>query len=165
MRRMILSMLALLFFSVISSAQDWDFGSDNYETKRHNWGIELGVGGTGSFTIDVGFRWQMNLHEFVSWDVLTLKALVAPEYFTETITPQLMTGIHLNSPQFFGISAYLLGRGGYGRWIDAKTGGFCLEIGAGLNVTKHISVGYAYDQQKSNEFKMKYNAFRIGFLF
>lgn len=164
MKKLLLSMLALIV-SLAVDAQDWDFGDNTYETKRHNFGVELGVGGTGLFTVDLALRWQMNLHEYLSWDVLTVKAMVVPEYFSESITPQVMTGVHLNSPQFWGLSVYLLGRGGYGYMVDAETGGACFEIGTGLNITKHVYVGYAYEQQKVDVSKMKYNAFRVGFLF
>ena len=73
--------------------------------------------------------------------------------------------IPLNSPQVMGISAYLLSRFGYGYWFDGETGGFTYEIGAGLNVTKNIYVGYTFDNQKIDEAKIKFNGFRLGFLF
>lgn len=164
MKKLLTALLVLLFATNVQ-AQDWDFGGDSYESKRNNFGLELGVGGTGEFSVDLGLRWQMNLHEFLSWDVLTVKGQVAPKYFSESILAKMTTGVHLNSPQVMGISAYLLSRFGYGYWFDGETGGFTYEIGAGLNVTRNIYVGYTFDNQKIDEDKIKFNGFRLGFLF
>ena len=73
-----------------------------YVEKKHQFGIELGVGGNGMTAVDFGLRWQTNFHPNVSWDVLTVKAVGCPEELGSTITPQVMAGIHLTSPEFAG---------------------------------------------------------------
>lgn len=172
---------SLLLCCMVVKAQDDDL-------KKNQWAIEAGVGGTGDVTIDLGVRWQMNFHPNIGWDVVTLKALTSPDRFKETLMPQVMTGLHLTSPKFAGMSAYFVGRAGYGYWIDQEAGGFCFEVGGGINVTKHIYVGYAYNHQKGTydytytkqgsggkysttlhtaemDYKTNYHAFRIGYYF
>lgn len=164
MRRFAL-IICILLYGIAVKAQDWDFGdSGNDDVRRNQFGIELGVGGTGDITVDLGLRWQMNIHPNIGWDVLTLKAITVPDYLEDSITPQLLTGLRLTSPSFSGLTAYLTGRAGYGYWINGEEGGFCYEIGAGVNVTKHISLGYAYNRQDGN-LDFKYHAFRVGFSF
>lgn len=179
--RKLFVVMGLLLCCMVVKAQDDDL-------KKNQWAVEAGVGGTGVTTIDLGVRWQMNFYPNVAWDVLTVKALAAPDSFSETIMPQVMTGLHLTSPKFVGMSAYFIGRAGYGYWIDKEAGGFCFEVGGGINVTKHIYVGYAYNHQKGTydytyfkkgsggkysgtlhtaeeDYKSDYHAFRIGFYF
>lgn len=161
-----LLLLLIVLECITANAQDWSFGGDSYETKRNNFGIELGVGGTGDVTVDLGFKWQANLHENIAWDVVTLKALADVENnFEESITAQVLTGLRLISPEFSGMNIYANARAGYAHNIDASEGGFAFEIGAGVNVTRNIYLGYAYNNFRLGDGKVKYNAFRIGFLF
>lgn len=188
--RKILLFVGMFLCCFVLQAQDWSFsnGSDDSDVKKNQFAVELGVGGTGEVAVDLGFRWQMNLYPNIGWDVLTLKAYAAPDDLGATVTPQLMTGIHLTSPEFVGLTGYLIGRAGYGYWIDREAGGFCFEVGAGINVTKHMYIGYAYNHQKGNyeatfykkgsggkytttlytedvDYKVNYHSFRIGFYF
>ena len=41
-----------MLMTTVVKAQDWSFSDDSYESKRHNFGLELGVGGTGNITVD-----------------------------------------------------------------------------------------------------------------
>lgn len=165
MKKLFLFLLIVLGCTM-AKAQDWSFGGDSYETKRNNFGIELGVGGTGDVTVDLGIKWQTNLHEYFAWDVLTVKALADVENnFSESITGEALTGIRLISPEFAGLTAYVNGRAGYAFNFDASEGGFAFEVGAGVNITRNIYLGYAYNHFKIDGAKTKYNAFRIGFLF
>ena len=158
-------LLMLLALSSTAAMAQWSYDG-GYETKRHCFGIELGVGGTGDTSVDFGLRWQANLHENFAWDVLTLKAVADVENdFSESITPELLTGLRVISPDFSGLTAYLNARFGYAYNIDASEGGFAYELGAGVNVTRNIYIGYAFNQFKIDEAKVKYHAFRIGFLF
>lgn len=165
MKKMILLLLVVLG-STMANAQDWSFGGDSYETKRNNFGIELGVGGTGDVTVDLGFKWQTNFHENIAWDVITLKALADVENnFGESCTGELMTGPRLISPEFAGMNIYANARFGYAYNFDASDGGFSFEIGTGVNITRNIYLGYAYNNFKIGDGKIKYHAFRVGFLF
>lgn len=166
MKKTFLTLLMVLGCAVTTKAQDWSFGGDSYETKRNNFGIELGVGGTGDVTVDLGFKWQANLHENIAWDVVTVKAVADVENnFAESCTGQVLTGLRLISPEFSGMNIYANARAGYAHNFDASEGGFAFEIGAGIQVTRSIYLGYAYNNFKLGDGKVKYNAFRIGFLF
>lgn len=159
-------LLLMVLGCTMAKAQDWSFGGDSYETKRNNFGIELGVGGTGDVTVDLGVKWQTNLHENIAWDVITLKALADVENdLGESCTGQLMTGLRLLSPEFSGMTIYANARAGYAHNFDSSNGGFAFEAGVGVNVTRHIYLGYAYNQFKLDDVKVKYHAFRVGFLF
>ncbi|MCL1626368.1 hypothetical protein [Bacteroides caecicola] len=145
-----------------------------YVEKKHQFGIELGVGGNGMTAVDFGLRWQTNFHPNVSWDVLTVKAVGCPEELGSTITPQVMTGIHLTSPEFAGMSAYVIARCGYGYWVEGESGDVCFEVGAGINLTKHVYIGYVFNHQSGDgdsydykyvDYTANYHAARIGFLF
>lgn len=159
-------LLLMVLGCTMAKAQDWSFGGDSYETKRNNFGIELGVGGTGDVTVDLGFKWQTNLHENFAWDVVTVKALADVENnLAESCTGQILTGFRLISPEFSSLSLYANARGGYAHNFDASDGGFAFELGVGINVTHSIYLGYAYNNFKLGDGKVKYNAFRVGFLF
>lgn len=158
--------LLLSISCCVTFAQDWAFGGGSYETPRHQFGIELGVGGAGDLCVDFGLRWQANFNEYIAWDVITVKAVAdVEEDFSETITPEILSGLRLISPDFGGMTAYVNGRVGYAHNFDMEEGGFTYEVGAGLNVTRHIYVGYAFNHIKIDESDANYHAFRVGFLF
>jgi len=181
MKKIFVFMLVALVTTVVK-AQDWDFGSDDYETKRHNFGIELGVGGYGDLATNLGFRWQMNFHPNIAWDVLTVKAITTPDGdVLDNMLLEGMTGLRFISPEFAGLTAYVVGKGGYGHYIDIDNGGVCYEFGAGINVTRHLYIGYAFNGLSYKEdinvgtgrkpkweertCKMKYHSFQIGWTF
>lgn len=164
MKKTLLSFL-LVFTATAVMAGDWDFGG-NYESDRNNFSLEIGVGGTGDVTVDLGVRWQMTLHENIAWDVITLKAVADVENdFAESITPELLTGVRFISPEFAGLKAYANGRLGYAYNIDAEDGGFAYELGVGIYATDNIYLGYAYNGYKIGDGQVNYHALRIGFLF
>lgn len=116
---------------------------------------------------------------------------------------QLMTGVRGNSPAFFkcmsGYVAFRLGYGvnyenistdgyGYGYYYDSDTyttsilgNGFCYELELGLNLTRNIFIGYAFNRQNGTRtvldsdfdilvdaeypVAVNYHSFRIGFNF
>lgn len=168
MKKILSSLLSIVLCTGIASAQDWDFGN-SYENKLHNVGIELGLGsGFGEdFTVDFGLRWQYNLHENFAWDVITIKAIadVKKHCFKESITPTVLSGFRVISPNFIGLTAYANARVGYAYNVDNEDGGFAYEVGVGVNVTKHVYIGYAFNDNKVDYYDMDYHAFRLGFLF
>lgn len=156
----------MMLITTMVKAQDWSFNNDSYESNRHNFGVELGVGGTGNITVDLGVKWQMNLHENLAWDVITIKALADVENdLMDSLTMEALTGLRLISPEFAGMTGYINGRVGYAHHIDASEGGFTYEIGGGVNVTESIYLGYSFNNFEIDGLKVKYHAFRIGFLF
>lgn len=86
----------LLLCTVLVNAQK--------DEKKNQWAVEAGIGGNGATTVNLGVRWQRNFHPYVAWDVLTLNVVAPTENLSEMLMPQLMTGVHLLSPEFTGIS-------------------------------------------------------------
>lgn len=165
-RKTLFFLTGFLLLTTTLHAQKWSF--DNKSDSKQNWfGIDLGVGsmkdinGTG---IDFGLRYLRSYSSYIAWNVINVKAIANTEDFEKTITPQVMTGIKLTSPKVLkDISIFGGFKGGYGYNIDSDKGGFCYEIEAGLNLTRNIFIGYAYNNQKISEGNIKYSAFRIGF--
>lgn len=156
----------LLFLTVDMRAQKWSF--DKKSDSKQDWfGIDLGIGGMKNLNgtgVDFGLRYLHTYTPYIAWNAINVKAIANTEDFVKTITPQVMTGIKLSSPSFFK-DIYVFGgfKGGYGYNIDGREGGFCYEIEAGINLTRNIFVGYAYNNQKIADGNLKYSAFRIGF--
>ncbi len=166
MRKVVFLSLMMMLMTTVVKAQDWSFSDDSYESNRHNFGLELGVGGTGNITVDLGFKWQINLHENIAWDAIVIKALADVENdLMDSLTSEALTGLRYISPEFAGMTAFVNGRAGYAHHIDSSEGGFAFELGGGINVTGNIYLGYAYNNFKIDGSKVKYHAFRIGFLF
>lgn len=147
--------------------------------KKNCFGLDFGIGKVSDLdpvVADLGFRYLHNFSEYWGWDVFNIKAFFAvdPDYFVDTLTPQLMSGFRFNTPQIGGfLSAFTAFKSGYGYWIEAETGGYCLEFEIGLNIGKTVFLAYAFNYQKGEldtqystyDIKHKYSAFRLGFNF
>lgn len=166
-KRKLLAIAVFALTTVAASAQDWDFSSgrsSTYEsTRHHHFGIDLGIGGTGykQFVFDLGLRWQININDYIAWDAITVKSLMVldEQFFNDSeykITPQLLSGLHLMTPQFAGMKVYGYARLGYGwnihqcdeEYMDVldHQSAFAYELGAGLQVSKHVYLGYAFNK-------------------
>ena len=156
----------LVALSATAHAQKWSF-DDESDSKDDWFGIDLGAGGMKDMDgtgIDFGVRYTHEYTKNIAWNAVNVKAIANTKNFKETVTPQLMTGIRLTSPELFkGLAAVGGFKAGYGYNIDGKEGGFCFEVEAGLKLTRHIHVGYAYNNQRLDGGNIKYSAFRIGF--
>lgn len=164
-RKILLILFALFFLLPTSKAQKWSF--DRKPDSRQDWfGIDFGVGGMKDMDgtgVDFGLRYLRSYTQYIAWNAIDIKAIATTKDFEKTITPQAMTGIKLTSPSILkDISAFGGAKGGYGYHIDSEKGGFCYEIEVGINVTPHLFIGYAYNNQKLGEGNIKYSAFRIG---
>lgn len=138
-------------------AQGWDFSvSKSEDLKRNQFAIELGVGSASDINVDLGFCWRMNFSKYVAWDVLTFKALadVAYDDILDATILELLTGVRGTSPVFYkNMSAYLTAKAGYAvacQDIDGD-GEFAFELGVGVNLTRHLYVGYAFNNCGVNE--------------
>lgn len=170
-KRKLLATICLALSTIAATAQDWDFSSgrsSTYEsTRHHHFGIDIGIGGSGNkqFIGDFGLRWQININDYIAWDALTVKSLIVmdEQFFSSDedesgykVTPQLLSGIHLLTPQFSGMKVYGYARLGYGwnihqcdeDYVDVldHQSGFAYELGAGLQVSKHVYLGYAFNK-------------------
>lgn len=147
-------------------AQSWSF-NDKSDSKQNWFGIDLGVGSASDVDgtmLDLGFRYMRTFSPYIAWNAVNLKAIANTEDIGTTVTPQLMTGLRLTSPSFLNtMSCFAGAKVGYGFNIDSSEGGVCFEIEAGINLSRYIFVGYAYNNQDIDGFKSKYSALRIGF--
>lgn len=122
--------------------------------------LEVGVGKLGAdwegdgVAMDLGLGYRHGFSQYVAWDILKVKALAELGNFSESITPQIMTGIRGTSPVLFAnMTAFASFSLGYGHEIDLESGGFCYEIQAGINITPKFSVGFVYDSQKVSDYE------------
>ena len=136
--------------------------------------LEVGVGKMGSdwegdgVSMDLGLGYRWGFSQYAAWDILKVKAMAELGNFSESITPQFMTGIRGTSPELFaGMTAFASFSLGYGREIDIEDGGFAYEIQAGLNLTKKFNVGFVYDSQKLSDWEanMSFTGLRLGVRF
>ncbi len=164
----------------------------NDRISKSRIGLEFGGGGNGAFAFDLGVHYSHNYTNSFAWDVLSIKTTINPDDFNGSICSSFMTGVKLSSPESkLGINGYLLGRIGYGYYYKNSIGGVNYELGAGINITSKIYIGYAYTHfdgsfketktktvysQKngkltstkesytvSTDSKSNYHSFRIGF--
>lgn len=104
----------------------------------------------------------------MSWDILKVKAIAELSNFSESITPQIMTGIRGTSPVLFAnMTAFGSFSAGYDYNLDIEEGGFAYEIQAGLNITSKIYAAFVYDNQKVSvadfDAKISFAGLRVGF--
>lgn len=165
-KKITFTVIGLFVMTTAMNAQKWSF--DNKRDYQEDWfGIDLGVGGMKDLNgtgVDFGLRYLHSYSRYIAWNAVNLKAIANTKDFSKSITPQIMTGIRLTSPNFLqDLSAFGGFKAGYGYNIDGKDGGFCYEVEAGVNVTRNLFVGFAYNNQKLDGLQLKYSAFRIGF--
>ena len=120
--------------------------------------LEVGVGKLGAdwegdgVAMDLGLGYRYGFSQYLAWDILKVKAMAELSNFSESITPQVMTGIRGTSPELFAnMTAFASFSLGYGREIDIEDGGFCYEIQVGVNITPKYNVGFVYDSQKLSD--------------
>lgn len=194
-----LFLFSLAVWALIGSVQAQLAGSELFNRhessqstngfKKNCFGLDFGVGsvkdGEGT-EFDFGMRWLHNFSPYIGWDVIGIKAVANTKDVVASATPQAMTGIRGTSPILFAnMTAYAGFRMGYGYNVDSEIGGLCYEFSFGINLTKKIYIGYAYNYQGGSkdeensytvgkkhytetitrEIKQKYHAFRIGFNF
>ena len=116
--------------------------------------MEVGIGTLGAdwegdgIALDFGVGYRKGYSEYLSWDILKVKAIAELANFGESITPQLMTGIRGTSPELFGnMTGFGSFSAGYGYNVDIEEGGFAYEIQAGLNITSKFYAALVYDNQ------------------
>lgn len=138
--------------------------------------MEVGVGTFGGdyegdgVALDLGFGYRKGYSEYLAWDILKVKAIAEVANLSETITPQLMTGIRGTSPVLFGnMTAFGSFSAGYGYNIDVEEGGFAYEIQAGLNITSKFYAAIVYDNQsisfEGGDANISFTGLRLGLRF
>lgn len=117
--------------------------------------MEVGIGTLGAdwegdgIALDLGFGYRKGFSEYVAWDIFKIKAVAEVANLSESLTPQIMTGIRGTTPVLFGnMTAFGSFSAGYGHNIDFEAGGFAYEAQIGLNITPKLYVALVYDNQK-----------------
>jgi len=157
-------------------------------TKNIAFGLDVGLGGSfagiSGFKSETCFAPALGIHlvrhfnpyfgvDFfkINWitDVLTPRIY---NYTPWTMRLQIMSGIRGNSPAFFKcMSGYAAFRLGYGMdVVELNFQGLCLETELGLNLTRTIFAGFAYNYHKYFGYSyygiaMHTLSFHIGFNF
>jgi len=145
-----------------------------YGTKqtRNHFAIDLSFGGYtgdldgGGLALELGFRDTYDINEYFSVDILKISAHSGTDDFGGLLNLQAKTGVRGFTPILFGQSRMYGNVGlGYGYFTDAKKGGFAWEIGAGLDITRHVAVGFVYNTNKYYSFNISTIGGRVGFTF
>lgn len=174
--RKVFLLLVMSVLCLCSKAQYTD-GGQNF------WSVDLGVGGNGETSLNLGVGYHHSFTPIVAWDVLTFQAISHPGALKEHTFLQALSGLRLTSPTFAlsgmdNMSIFAIGRAGYGWWTDPQVGGFTFEVGGGVNLTSHLYIGYAFNHEDAGSVssgkgankvtvnrEMKYHSFRLGFYF
>lgn len=175
MKKTVLMLLAIFFCTTMSAQLVTGTTYTKAKKKASALWLDLGVGkmkdidGAG---IDLGLRWNRNIYQnYLSWDIIKVKAETSTKYFSELITAQALTGLRGTSPVLFGNSSLFAAFGiGYGYCFgDASAGGLDWDVSVGINITPRIMVGVGYNDQSlsfdEGTGHMKYTSLRIGFNF
>lgn len=181
-----MAFVAIVIVSLPMCAEHWYSGSssafsyEGMDYKKNRFAIDLGAGGgKGVGAFDLGVRYQHNFAPFIGWDAISVKVAFPTEgTFDKNPDLQIMTGVRGTTPNFYkNMSGYLSVALGYGFSTDdgdgSNDGGICTEIGVGINLCKHVYIGYAFNLQKVNttmdKMEMSGNGklhyFRLGFVF
>lgn len=151
----ILTTLMLLCCILVANAQragEASIWNDNSDINHSGFFLNPTIGVmTGDvdtdFGIDitVGYRWH--IASGFSWDILKIGANTGVSNFSDLMTLRFLSGIRYNSPEIIGDkSLYADFSLGYCLLTDdTDLNGFAYEVGAGINLTKSISVGIVWE--------------------
>lgn len=173
MKKIVWISVCLFFVLGCVHAQGWSTRVYGNYYKSDCFGLDLGIGGVKyveGAELSLGLRYLHNFTAYVGWDVIGVQGLGNTSDFTASFIVQGMTGLRTYSPRFYkDMSSYANFRVGYGYGTDIEEGGFCYELGIGINLTRTLYAGYGYNCQNFafDGFKIKqhYHAFRFGFNF
>ena len=123
----------------------------------------------------VGFHMERSYHPYISWDLVSVSWEAPFDSPADLDRMSLRTGVRGFSPCFFrSMRGYAHVDMGYtaivAKCLDENFSmvhedfhGFGLEVGAGLRLTDHIGLGYAFDWDSEAKYKGHY--FHFGYLF
>jgi opacity protein-like surface antigen len=136
------------------------FSNNEYEDWNHSAVfVETAIGAIVGdvdtdfgWNVGLGYRWHISYG--FCWDVLKLGINTIPSNFSkETLDWRVLSGFRYNSPRFIaGKSLYANVAFGYHILDGGKDGkhGLAYEIGAGINLTRHLSLGISWDASSYN---------------
>jgi hypothetical protein len=132
--------------------EDWNHSAAFIET--HLGAVVGDVADTGfGWGFGIGYRWHIS--SGFCWDVAKLAANTDVTNFTDMLDVRVLSGFRYNSPRFVaGKSLYLNAAFGYHIMTqDSDYKGFAYEVGTGVNLTRHLSLGLTWD---ASSYKYEY---------
>ena len=170
-----LLLIAVLFIMASTANAQLLTSTTLYETKqphRNHFALDLGFGGYtgdiegGGLALELGFRDTYDINEYLSVDIIKIGAHSGTDDIGGLLNLQAKTGVRGFTPILFGQSRMYANFGlGYGYFTDAEKGGFAWEVGAGLDITRHIAVGFVYNTNKFYSYNISTIGGRVGFTF
>lgn len=119
--------------------------------------------------LDLGLGYRHAINPYLTWNTLKFNVMTTLSDLSETITPQLKTGLRGTSPEFSNMSLYGEANFGIGYQIEWEKFGFAYDLGIGLNVTPKIAVGFNFNSQRVSVYgaTLKYNFYgaKIAYTF
>ncbi|GEM_PF-1930537 len=119
--------------------------------------------------LDLGIGYRQTLNEYLAWNMLKFNVMASLSDFSETITPQLKTGLRGTTPEFSNMSAYADANFGIGYQIDTEKAGFAYDLGIGLNITPQIAVGFNFNSQRVSihgwSYKLNFYGAKVSYSF
>ncbi len=154
--RKLLIIMAVMASAIPASAQrasDSDMRWANSSDINHSGFVTDITAGvlTGDLDTDfalgvkLGYRW--NIYDGLSWDVVSIGASTGVSNFVEAMNLRFLTGFRYNTPvDLIGKSLYAnFGLGYCLSTDDTEWGGFAYEVGAGVNLTRKVSLGIVWE--------------------
>lgn len=156
MKKLLLIFTVLVTSAITSSAQrasDSDLSWHGNSDINHN-GIFTDVTAgvlTGDLDTDfglglkLGYRWHVS--DGISWDIASIGLSTGVSDFSEALNLRFLTGFRYNTPEdLVGKSLYVnFGLGYCLSTDDTDFGGFAYEVGAGVNLTRTLSLGLVWE--------------------
>jgi hypothetical protein len=130
--------------------EDWNHSAVFVETALGATTGDIGDTDLG-WSLGIGYRWHIT--SGFCWDILKLAANAEPSNFEDTVDCRLLSGFRYNSPRVLvGKSLYANVAFGY-HFLDGDIDGrhgFAYELGAGINLTRHLSLGINWEASSYN---------------
>lgn len=120
------------------------------------------------FAVEAGWGYRWHISNGISWEVLRLGMDAAVSDFTETMNLRLTTGVRYDSPRIQALGNRSLYGGvflGYGNRVASDysgDGGFAYEIGAGVKLTRRLSLGLFYQGNSDKDCEFDYGGGGYG---
>ncbi|MDE6540699.1 MAG: hypothetical protein K2L74_01665 [Muribaculaceae bacterium] len=125
--------------------EDYDFNHSGFFLNP-TIGVMTGDRFNGfGFDITAGYRWHAG--SGFNWDILKVGMNTETSYFGEMFSLRFLSGFRYNSPALFaGKGLYVdFGLGYQVSTYEGDLSGFAYEVGAGVNLTRLISLGLVWE--------------------
>lgn len=154
MRKILIFLFTLIIASSVSAQRASDSDLNWYESDINHSGVftdaSAGIftGGT-DFGLSLKLGYRLNIYDGLSWDTISVGSGSGISEFMDYLTLRLLTGFRYNTNEdLIGKSLYANVGLGYCMAIDdteIEGNSFAFEIGAGINLSRLISVGIVWE--------------------